>query len=328
MKIFVYNYRKFDEEPFFQAIAEEFGAELGICSDAPTMENACLAEGYDYISIITTRIDAALVTRFHELGIKMISTRTIGYDHIDMEQAKRLGVKVSNATYSPYCVADYALMLMLMCVRKMKFIMSKAAIQDFSLPGNIGKELPRMTVGIIGTGKIGETVIHYLAGIGCRILAYDLYEKESVKQYARYVSLDELYRESDLISLHIPASSEDYHMISEDSIRKMKDQVILVNTARGSLIDSEALIRNLENGKIGAAGLDVVENEFGLYYYDKKREAMDNRELAILKSFPNVIVTPHMAFYTNEAVRDMVYSSIKGCYLDSEGKENPWLVGK
>ena len=108
----------------------------------------------------------------------------------------------------------------------------------------------------------------------------------------------------------------------------MKDQVILVNTARGSLIDSEALIRNLENGKIGAAGLDVVENEFGLYYYDKKREAMDNRELAILKSFPNVIVTPHMAFYTNEAVRDMVYSSIKSCYLDSEGKENPWLVGK
>ncbi len=326
MKIFVYSYRKFDEEPYFQAIAKEFHAELGICTDAPDMQNASLAEGCDYISILTTKIDGKLVERFHELGVKMISTRTIGYDHIDVDRAWELGMKISNATYSPNSVADYALMLMLMTTRRMKFIMAKAAMQDFSLPGNIGKELPNMTVGIIGTGKIGETLIRHLSGFGCRILAYDLYEKESVKQYAQYVELSELYRSSNLISLHIPADSSNFHMISGDAIDRMKDGVILINTARGSLVDSDALIRGLESGKIGAAGLDVVENEFGLYYYDKKTDVMDNRELAILRSFPNVIVTPHMAFYTNEAIRDMVYSSIKSCRLDADGKENPWLV--
>lgn len=163
MKIFVYSYRKFDEEPYFQTIAKEFGVELGICADAPDMENAVLAEGYEYISIITTKIDAALVTRFYELGVRMISTRTIGYDHIDEEQARKLGMKISNATYSPNSVADYALMLMLMATRRMKLIMAKAAMQDFSLPGNIGKELPNMTVGIIGTGRIGETLIRHLS---------------------------------------------------------------------------------------------------------------------------------------------------------------------
>ena len=184
MKVAVYSYRAFDEGLYFEKIAKELGMELVLCPDAPDMENAALAEGCDYLSVITTKIDAALVERFHDLGVKMISTRTIGYDHIDLKKAKELGVKISNATYSPNSVADYALMLMLMTTRRMKMIMNKAAIQDFSLPGNIGKELPDMTVGIVGTGRIGETLIRHLSGFGCKILAYDLYEKDSVKQFA------------------------------------------------------------------------------------------------------------------------------------------------
>ena len=164
MKVAVYSYRAVDEGLYFEKIAKELGMELVLCPDAPDMENAALAEGCDYLSVITTKIDAALVERFHDLGVKMISTRTIGYDHIDLKKAKELGVKISNATYSPNSVADYALMLMLMTTRRMKMIMNKAAIQDFSLPGNIGKELPDMTVGIVGTGRIGETLIRHLSG--------------------------------------------------------------------------------------------------------------------------------------------------------------------
>lgn len=139
MKVFVYSCRTFDEEPYFEQFSKEFGIELGICHEDPTLENADLAKGYDAISIITTKVDGALVERFHELGIKMISTRTIGYDHIDLEKAKKLGVHVGNATYSPNCVADYAVMLMLMSIRKMKRIMQRAEINDFSLPGIQGE---------------------------------------------------------------------------------------------------------------------------------------------------------------------------------------------
>ncbi len=139
MKIFVYSYREFDEAEFFQKFSKEYGVELGICKDAPTLENAHLAEGYEYLSIITTKIDAQLVERFHELGVKMISTRTIGFDHIDLQAAKKFGMSVSNVSYSPECVADYTLMLMLMAIRKMKRIMQRAEINDFSLPGIQGE---------------------------------------------------------------------------------------------------------------------------------------------------------------------------------------------
>ncbi|MDF2565182.1 MAG: D-isomer specific 2-hydroxyacid dehydrogenase, NAD-binding [Massilibacillus sp.] len=326
MKVFVYSYRDFDEGEIFTRYSNEYGIELGICRDAPTLENAYLAEGYEYLSIITTEIDADLVTRFHELGVKMISTRTVGYDHIDLHKAEELGVQVGNATYSPNCVADYTIMLMLMSVRKMKRIMERANINDFSLPGNQGREMPNLTIGIIGTGKIGRTVIKYLSGFGCKVYAYDLFKHDDVKKYAEYVELDTIYANCDMISIHMPLGDSNYHLINQDSIAKMKDKVIIINTARGGIIDSAALIEGLESGKIGAAGLDVVEKEFGLYYYDLKSQVLDNRELMILRSYPNVIVTPHMAFYTDQAIDDMVHHSIKSCWLVEHGKENPWQV--
>ena len=326
MKIFVYNYREFDEAEYFQKFSEEYGVELGICTDAPTLENAHLAEGYEYVSIITSKIDGELMERFHRLGVKMVSTRTIGYDHVDIETAKRLGIHVSNVTYSPECVADYTVMLILMSIRKMKRIMQRAEVNDFSLPGIQGRELPNFTVGVLGTGRIGRAVIRDLSGFGCRILAYDKYENEAVKEYAQYADLDTIYRECGLITLHMPLLDDNFHLIDKEAIGKMKDGVVIVNTARGGLIDTKALIEGIERGKVGAAGLDVIEDEFGMYYYDRKSDVLSKRDLYILRGFPNVVVTPHMAFYTDQAVSDMVRHSIESCILHAQGKEDPWTV--
>lgn len=326
MKLFVYSYREFDEAEFFQKFAEEYHVELGICHDAPTMENAYLAEGYPYVSIITTKIDEELMNRFHALGVKMISTRTIGYDHIDLEAARKCGISVGNVTYSPECVADYTVMLMLMSIRKMKRIMQREEINDFSLPGIQGKEMPNFTVGVLGTGRIGRAVIRDISGFGCKIYAYDQYENDEVKKYAQYVSLDEIYEKCDMITLHMPLTEENMHLIDAEAIQKMQDGVVLINTARGGLIDTKALIDGLESYKIGAAGLDVIEDEFGMYYFDRKSDILSKRDLYILRGFPNVIVTPHMAFYTDQAVSDMVKHSIESCMLHEAGKEDPCRV--
>ncbi len=326
MKLFVYSYREFDEAEFFQKFAEKYQVELGICHDAPTMENAYLAEGYPYVSIITTKIDENLMNRFHALGVKMISTRTIGYDHIDLEAARKCGISVGNVTYSPECVADYTVMLMLMSIRKMKRIMQREEINDFSLPGIQGKEMPNFTVGVLGTGRIGRAVIRDISGFGCKIYAYDQYENDEVKKYAQYVSLDEIYEKCDMITLHMPLTEENMHLINAEAIQKMQDGVVLINTARGGLIDTKALIDGLESGKIGAAGLDVIEDEFGMYYFDRKSDILSKRDLYILRGFPNVIVTPHMAFYTDQAVSDMVKHSIESCMLHEAGKEDPCRV--
>ncbi len=326
MKLFVYSYREFDEAEFFQKFAEEYHVELGICHDAPTMENAYLAEGYPYVSIITTKIDEELMNRFHALGVKMISTRTIGYDHIDLEAARKCGISVGNVMYSPECVADYTVMLMLMSIRKMKRIMQREEINDFSLPGIQGKEMPSFTVGVIGTGRIGRAVIRDISGFGCQIYAYDQYENDEVKKYAQYASLDEIYEKCDMITLHMPLTKENMHLIDAEAIQKMQDGVVLINTARGGLIDTKALIDGLESCKIGAAGLDVIEDEFGMYYFDRKADVLSKRDLYILRGFPNVIVTPHMAFYTDQAVSDMVKHSIESCMLHEAGKDDPCRV--
>lgn len=325
MKILAYSHRS-DETEYFKEFSEKYNIEIVLCEDEPSVENAELAKGFDCISIITTMINAELVEKFCEVGVKFISTRTVGYDHIDLKKAKELGVHVGNATYSPNSVADYTIMLILMSIRKVKLIMERSNVQDYSLKGVQGKELPNLTVGVIGTGRIGQTVIKHLSGFGCRLLVHDIYEAENVKLYAKYVKLDTLLKESDVITLHMPATNDNYHMINKDSIKQMKDGVFIINTARGSLINTNDLIDGLENKKIGGVALDVIEHEANIYYNDLKGEMLNNKDLAILKSFPNVIVTPHTAFYTNQAVSDMIENSIKSCVLFKENKENPWEV--
>ncbi len=324
MKLFVYGYRPYDEEEAFRRYAEQFDVTVGLCEEQPSMDNAALAEGYDAISIVSTEIPQQLIVRFRALGIRMISTRTVGYDHIDLNTAKTVGIHVSNATYSPCGVADYTVMLILMALRRCKRILQRADIHDFTLPGTIGRELRSCTVGVLGTGKIGRTVLEDLSGFGCRRLAYSRTPDPSLG--VEYVSLDEILARSDVLTFHMPLNEASYHLIDHAAIAKMKDGVVLVNTARGGLIESEALIEGLECGKIGAAALDVLENEAGLYHQDKRWAQIRHRAMSILKDMPNVIVTPHMAFYTQEAIDDMVGHSVESCVLELSGKENPWRV--
>lgn len=326
MQVTVYNCRPFDEKELFVKYAAELGIELVLCGDAPDTDNVSLCRGSRCADVITSKIDGPLLAAFQENGIEYLSTRTIGYDHIDLEAARACGIKVGNAPYGPAGVADYTVMLILMSIRKMGAILGRTALQDYTLAGLNGRELRDLTVGVIGTGRIGETVIRDLSGFGCRILAHDLYEKEEVKKYADYVPLDTIWKEADVITLHTPLTEENHHLIDRASISRMKDGVVIVNTARGALIDSDALIEALENGKIGAAGLDVVENEFGLYYYDHKSDILKNRELALLRSFPNVTVSHHMAFYTRNYVETVVRDSLMSCKYFMEGRENPWEV--
>ena len=326
MQVTVYNCRPFDEKELFLEYAKELGIELVLCNDAPDLNNVSLCKGSRCVDVITSRIDAPLIEAFHEQGVEYITTRTIGYDHIDLEAAGKYGIKVGNAPYGPNGVADYTVMLILMSIRKMGAILGRTNLQDYTLQGLNGRELRDLTVGVIGTGRIGSTVIRNLSGFGCRILAYDMYEKDEVKQLAAYVPLEEIWKESDVITLHTPLTEDNHHLINADTIARMKDGVVIVNTARGALIDSDAFIDAIENGKIGAAGLDVVENEFGLYYYDHKSDILKNRELAMLRSFPNVTVSHHMAFYTKNYVETVVKDSLMSCKLYMEGAKNPWEV--
>ncbi len=326
MQVTVYNCRAFDEKALFLEYAEELGIELVLCADAPDLDNVSLCRGSRCVDVITSRIDADLIRAFRDNGVEYITTRTIGYDHIDLAAARECGIKVGNAPYGPHGVADYTVMLILMSIRRMGAILGRTALQDYTLAGLNGRELKDLTVGVIGTGRIGAAVIRSLSGFGCRILANDLYEKEGVKQFASYVPLSRIWQEADVVTLHTPLTKENYHLLNADTISRMKDGVVIVNTARGALIDSDAFIEAIENGKIGAAGLDVVENEFGLYYYDHKSDILKNKELALLRSFPNVTVSHHMAFYTKNYVETVVKDSLTSCKCYMEGKENPWEI--
>ena len=326
MKIAVYNYREFDEGAYFEKFSKIYNVEIVRIDDAPDLQNANLAKGCFGVSVITTAITKDIIQTWSHLGIKHISTRTIGYDHIDLESAKDLGMTVSNVTYSTASVANYTVMLILMALRKMKMVMRRAVGFDYSLESSIGMELENKTVGVVGTGAIGQKVIQNLSGFGCKIIATDPFIKKEVTKYAQYVSLEKLIKESDIITFHVPALKDTYHIVRQETIDQMKDGVILVNTARGSVINTTDLIKNLENGKIGACALDVIENELGLYYQDYKYQVIGNHELSILRDMPNVLLTPHLAFYTEQAVSDMVENSIASIVASFNGEENKFKI--
>ena len=325
MKLFVYAMRA-DEKPYFDKWCQALGVEYAYSPEYPTPENRSLAQGCAAISTTPYALGPEALRHFHALGVKYLGARAIGYDHFDLPTAKELGMPVVHVFYPPSGVANYAIMLMLMCCRRMKQILERNVVQDFSLEGKMGKELSNCTVAVLGAGKIGSTVLKHLSGFGCKLLAYDLYQKPEVAQIAQYASLETIWREADIISLHMPANPADHHIINAESLAKMKDGVILVNTARGDLIDTPALIAAIESGKVGAAALDVLEQESGLYYVDLKTVPIPNHDLALLKAFPNVIVTPHTAFYTEEAVEHMVAGTVKGLLACEQGGENPYLV--
>lgn len=328
MKIFTYAMREFDEKPFFDQFSREYDCQYAYSTDYPNPDNVELARGYDAVSCTPCNMDADMLERFYSVGVRLLATRSIGVDHIDLDKAGELGMGVCHVSYAPETVADYAIMLMLMCCRKICHILERSKVQDYTLMGKMGKDISDCTVGVIGTGQIGRTVIKHLSAFGCRILAYDLYPDQECGKIAEYVSLDQLYAQSDIITLHTPATADNYHMLNAEAFAKMKEDVIIINTARGTLIDTESLICAIESGKIGHAALDVLEHEGGLYYSNRVGDAIANRQMAVLRSFPNVILSPHTAFYTEKVVRDMAYKTIKGVYDMMHQKENPLIILK
>ena len=328
MQVTVFGCRPYDELPEFQARAEELGLKLVVTSERPSLDNVHFVEGSTCVDILTTPIDRELLQAFYDKGVRYLVTRCIGYDHIDVAAAKEIGITVANTPYGPSGVADYAVMLILMCIRKMGEIMARNVVQDYTLKGMLGRELHNLTVGVVGTGRIGLNVIKNLSGFGCKIICYDLYQNKAAEEYATYVTLEELLEQSDVITLHAPLTDENFHMIDAAAMEKMKKGVVIVNTGRGSLIDTAALCDYIENGKIGSAALDVVENEFDMYYYDRKGDVLPNRELNLFRSYPNVIVSHHMAFFTLNYLKTIVGDSLKGCKAFMTGEEIPWIVSK
>lgn len=324
MKLFVYCFRDFDERQHFDALTREAGIDYAASPDYPTAETAHLAAGCEAISFTPCRMDAALLRQFRDLGVKYLALRSIGYNHVDLEAARALGMRVSRVAYESDTVAEYAILLMLAGCRRLGQILDRARVQDYSLRGKMGCTLSGSTVGVVGTGAIGGAVVRRLQGFGCRVLAYDPYPNPSLP--CAYVPLEQLWAESDLITLHCPVTAENVHLVNAAALARMKRGVILVNTARGLLVDTDALIAALVSGQVGYAGLDVLENEDGLYFYNRTGDVIDNPQMAQLRSFPNVMLTPHTAFYTGTVVGQMATAVVR-CACDmAAGRENPLIV--
>ena len=312
MKICVYNLRS-DEKKYFRIWKKKLNIELISSTEDPSVNDAELLEGCEGVSVLgQVCIGQELLDFWKANGIRYVSTRTIGYDHIDLAYAKQIGLRVCNVHYSPNGVADFTIMLMLMCLRNYKQALWRGQVNDFSLFGLQGREMKSMTVGVLGTGNIGCAVIQNLQGFGCKILAYDVYENDRVKEYATYVSLDEILAQSDILTLQLPLMDSTKHIINDESLKKMKDGVVLINCARGELADVRALVHGIESTKIGALGLDVVEGEEGIAHVDHRIDIISNEKMAYLRQFRNVVMTQHMAFYTEEAVEDMVHLGLSG----------------
>jgi D-specific alpha-keto acid dehydrogenase len=299
-----------DEAVLFREMAPRFGVMPTITSAPVSDANIELAFGNRCISVShKTQITNSILRALSQAGVAYISTRSTGCNHIDVDFAQSVGISVENVVYSPASVADYTLMLMLMAVRNVKSTISRADIHDFRLNDVRGKELRDMTVGVIGTGRIGAAVIDRLRGFGCHILAYDHRPKTS----ANHVPLDELLQQSDIVTLHTPLNAETNHLLNRQRIEQMKHGAFIINTGRGSLLDTETLIPVLESGRLGGAALDVLEGEEGIFYADYRNKPIENKLLLRLQKLPNVLITPHTAYYTDHALRDTVENTMINC---------------
>lgn len=325
MRICFYSMREFDELPMAQELSRETGIEFVHTTEYPNDSNIELARGCDAISFTPCDMSAGVLDRFAEVGVRYALCRSIGYDHVNLAHARKLGLHVDNVSYPPSAVADYTLLLTLAALRRLPHILERAQMQDYTLRGKIGRDLSQLTVGVLGTGRIGTAVIRRLSGFGCKIMAFDAYENDEAASMATYASLDEVLATSDVVTLHMNANDSNHHIIDADAIARMPQGAVVVNTARGKLVDTTALIDGIRTGHLGGAALDVLEHENGLYYYDRVGDVIDNDQLAVLKSFPNVIVSPHTAFYTDVSVRNMVKGNFDSLAAFESGEKDSGL---
>ncbi|WP_342621752.1 D-isomer specific 2-hydroxyacid dehydrogenase family protein [Erysipelothrix sp. P66] len=326
MKLIAYAVRP-DETEAFERYAKEMNIELKVVPAQLSKDNALEAKGYEAVAFLGN-CDASrgVLEILAQGGTKYIASRSAGFNNVDMDAVRDLGLKFSNATYSPNCVADFAVMLILMSLRNMKAIMKRTEIKDYSLAGLQGKEMHNMTFGVIGTGRIGCITARNLSGFGGRIIGYDLYENDAIKDVLTYVDLETLLKEADVITLHAPLFESTHHIINDKHLALTKPGVVIVNCARGELIDTDALIKYVENGHIGAVGLDVLEGELGIFHKDHRLSTLTNHQLTLLESHKNVIITPHCAFYTDQAVSDMVEVALRSLDSFVKTNESSWEI--
>lgn len=261
---------------------------------------------------ITDDLSKKVVDNLAKMGTKFITLRSAGYDHIDLAATKDNNITVMRVPkYSPQSVAEFAVTLILVLSRKIIRAYTNSLKHDFSLNSLLGFNLDNKTIGIVGTGNIGSIFARIMNGFGARLLAYDPVRNKECEQYVEYTSYDTLLKESDIISLHCPLNKETFHLIDSKAMSKMKNSMMLINTARGGVVDTKSLIQYLKDGKIAYAGLDVYEKEKGLFFQDCSQKAIDDQEFLALQSLSNVLITPHQAFFTIESIENICQTTIE-----------------
>lgn len=302
-----------DEKVLFESLAPALGVSVSTAPEAVTADNAELAHGNPCVSVSHKNpISNETLLALKRAGVRYVSTRSVGFNHIDVDFAASIGMTVGNVAYSPDSVADYTLMLMLMSLRGAKSTIRRTDTHDYR-PGTVrGRELRDLTVGVVGTGRIGAAVIDRLRGFGCEVLAHDIRPRPATAG-VEHVDLDTLVERSDVITLHAPLSKESHHLLDRRRIARMRPGAYVINTGRGALVETPALVSALEEGRLGGAALDVVEGEEGIFYADLRGREIPNSWLARLQEMPNVLVSPHIAYLTDHALQDTVENSIMNC---------------
>ena len=324
MKVLFYAAKVYDKKSFDPMLENFPGVEIDYIEHELEPMTAALAKGYDAVcAFVSADVSAPTLEVFKECGVKVVLMRCAGYNNVDTEKAKELGIIVKRVPgYSPEAVAELAMGLALAVNRRLYKAYNKVRENDYTLSGLRGVNFYQKTAGIVGTGKIGAAMARICRGFGMKVIAYDVYENPSLKEFVEYVSLDELLSRSDLISLHCPLLDSTYHMINLENIKKMKDGVILVNTSRGALVDTKELIEGIRLNKFLGVGLDVYEEETGNVYQDRSDDIMEHSVTARLLAFPNVMITSHQGFYTMEALASIAETTLQNMVDASNGVHN------
>jgi D-lactate dehydrogenase len=323
MKIAFFSTKPYDRK-YFDLANQNFGHEITYFETRLTRQTLKLAEGFECAcAFVNDQLDASTLIALAAQGTRLIALRCAGFNNVDVNSAKELGISVVRVpAYSPYAVAEHTVGLMLALNRKVYWAHSRVREGNFSLDGLLGFDMRGRTAGIIGTGKIGECVIRILNGFGCRIIAYDKYKNPACEELGvEYVSMEELFAQSDIVSLHCPLFKETYHLINNDSIARMKKGVMIINTSRGALIDSRAAIEGLKSEKIGYLGIDVYEEEGEIFFEDKTFEILTDDVFARLTTFPNVVITGHQAYFTREAVIAIAKTTLENITAYESGND-------
>ncbi len=317
MRIAFFSTKPYDRI-WFEPMAKDYGYEFNFLELPFSAQTMFLAKGYDAACIfVNDHVDADMVDWLHENGVKALLLRSAGFNHVDIKAAKGKVAVLRVPSYSPEAVAEFAMAMLLTVNRFTHKAYGRTREFNMNINGLMGTDLYHKVAGVIGTGKIGQAMIRIFHGFSMQVLAYDPYPNENLD--VKYVSLEELLQKSDFISLHCPLTEQTRHIINKKSIERMKEGVYLVNTSRGGLVDTGALIEGLLAGKFGGVGLDVYEEEEGLFYEDCSDEIIRDENLARLTTFPNVLITSHMGFFTVEAMQAIAYETLENAYALEKG---------